>query len=249
MNSAYETLKRLGVKVSKDERVLCLLGLGSMSETARMDEFSDMDFFLIVAKGAKASFIDNLDWLSVCPIVYSFRNTPDGYKAMFDNGVFAEFAVFEPDELAHIGFTEGNVIFARPGFDLDIITPRNAPKKETVDVNYLVNEAATNLLIGIMRERRGEKAAAFMMIQVHAAANIMRLFEVVFKARHAGDDPYVIDRRIESKYAESKDMLAGLRQGYGRNVESAAYALSFLADHFEINASLKRAIEKYIHMA
>jgi len=249
MNLAYETLKKLGSKVSQDERVLCLLGLGSMSETSRMDIYSDMDFFLIVTKGTKASFIDNLGWLAVQPIVYSFKNTPDGYKAMFDNGVFAEFAVFEPDEMVNIGFTKGNVIYAKPGFDQTIVAPRNAPRKEAIDVNYLVNEAATNLLIGAMRERRGEKSAAFMMIQVYAAANIMRLLETLFMVKHHDDDPYVIDRRIEMKFTESKEILAGLRQGYDRNIASAEFALGFLKTHFEINVSLVTAIEKYIHTA
>ena len=49
---------------------LCLLGLGSMSETFRMDEFSDMDFFLIVKNGTKPYFMKNLEWLAFDEIVY-----------------------------------------------------------------------------------------------------------------------------------------------------------------------------------
>src|SRR5512137_1753520 len=91
-------LDAIGRSLERSGHALALLGLGSVGlETDRLDEFSDLDFFAIVEDGHKARYIEDLDWLSAaCPIAYHFRNTVDGHKLLFSDGVFAEFAVFEP---------------------------------------------------------------------------------------------------------------------------------------------------------
>ncbi|MFA5236209.1 MAG: hypothetical protein WC399_05175 [Bacilli bacterium] len=246
MNQAYDTLKKLGLRVSLDPRVQCLLGLGSMSETSRMDEFSDMDFFLIVDQGAKRSFIDDLDWLVVVPIEYSFRNTVDGYKALFANGVFAEFAVFKPGEMAHIGFTKGNIIYARPNFDETLVEPRLAPKKAPLDVDYCVNEALTNLYVGVLRELRGETSAAMTCIQTHAANHVMELFEVIYPSLSDLDDPYAVERRIEKKYEAAREILRGLKPGYDHNLDAARFALDFLSKHFHPHPAMVKAVAEHL---
>ncbi|KGJ98097.1 hypothetical protein [Thalassotalea sp. ND16A] len=49
-----------------------------------MDEYSDLNFFAIVAKGHKQEFIDNLDWLThIHDIAWCFKNTNDGYKLLW----------------------------------------------------------------------------------------------------------------------------------------------------------------------
>jgi hypothetical protein len=243
MNQAYETLLTLGKRISQERRVQCLLGLGSMSQTERMDEFSDMDFFLIVEKGTKKDYLDNLDWLAIHPIDYAFKNTIDGYQVLFANGVFAEFAVFEPNEMARIGFTKGKIIYKRSDFDLSIVEPRLAPKKEPLDIDHSVNEALTNLYIGVLRELRGETAAAMTCIQTHAAHHVMRLFEAVYQPLSKQDDPYAIERRIEKKYQEARQLLKGLKPGYERNLEAARYALGFLETNFKPDPAMVKAIK------
>jgi len=217
-----------------------------MSETDRMDEFSDMDFFLIVDEGAKREFIESLDWLAVEPIVFSYRNTVDGHKALLANGVFAEFAVFEPRELRNIGFTKGNIIYMKEGFDLGVTKPRKIPEQGAFDDEYLVNEALTDIYIGVLRQLRGETAAAFMSIQVYAARNIMKLFGSVYEAKHHKDDPYAVDRRIETKFTETETMIAGLCPGYRHNLAAARFALAFIKEHFEFNQALVAQIETKI---
>jgi hypothetical protein len=62
-----------------------LLALGSAGlERQRLDRYSDLDFFVIVAQGYKVHYIESLDWLA------------DGHKALMTDGIFCEFAVFEP---------------------------------------------------------------------------------------------------------------------------------------------------------
>jgi hypothetical protein len=230
-------------RIKNNDHVFCLLGLGSMADTQRLDEFSDIDFFLIVEKGKKQAFLKNLSWLEIRPIAFKFKNTPDGYKVMFDDGVFAEFAVFEPDELKSIPFTEGNPVYMKPGFDEDILKPRHVPKKKTLDVSFNINEALTNLLIGLQREIRGEHASAFTFIQVNAAKLIMELFETVYEPNTIKTDPFDNDRRIEKRFKKAKTVLSNLKQGYSRNKSSAAYALEFLDKHFSLNEAMKDKIK------
>src|SRR5690606_10593045 len=73
-------LDAIGESLKNTGDALALLGLGSVGlETARIDDYSDLDFFAIVKTGCKQAFIDDLGWLSVIhPVVYTFRNTRDG---------------------------------------------------------------------------------------------------------------------------------------------------------------------------
>src|SRR5512139_486367 len=100
-------LDEIGQSLAQSGHALALIGLGSVGEELhRLDEYSDLDFFAIVETGYKRRYIDNLDWLSdIAPIAYHFLNSPDGYKLLFADGFFCEFAVFEPQELQHIPFS------------------------------------------------------------------------------------------------------------------------------------------------
>lgn len=242
MSKAYVFLNNLGKSLANDPHVECLLGLGSMSETSRMDEYSDMDFFLIVEKGYKEHYINQLSWLAIEPIVFQFKNTKDGHKVLFDNDVFAEFAVFEKEELPNIGFTQGKVIYQKQGFDLAWIEPKKVPNPKKRTQDFLVNEALTNLYIGLKREHRGEHASAFSFIQVYAASLIIELFEYVYPENPILIDSFVYERRIENRFIEAFDILSSIKQGYLNNKGSAKAALNFLQSHFEINPLMSKTI-------
>jgi len=247
MIAAYDHFMKLKEKVENNEQVLCLLGLGSMADTGRLDEFSDIDFFLIVEKGKKEGFLQDLSWLEIRPIAYTFKNTPDGYKVLFDDGIFAEFAVFEPEELLNIPFTEGNPVHMKEGFDKTLLKPTRVPKKKPVDVNFNVNEALANILIGLQRDKRGEHASAFTFIQVNAAELVMELFETVYDENSVEIDPFDLDRRIEKRFDHAKNVLSNLKQGYANNPASARYALHFLDEHFSVNQAMKEKINDLLN--
>jgi hypothetical protein len=242
MSKAFEFLLQLGQSLSKDPNVSCLLGLGSMFEISRMDDYSDMDFFLIVEKGCKQSYINHLSWLAIKPIVFQFKNTKDGHKVLFENDVFAEFAVFEKEELPEIAFTEGKIIYAKPGFDLSWVVPKKVPTIKRRSVDFLVNEALTNLYIGLKRDHRGETASAFSFIQVYAASLIVELFQEIYPSKPALIDPFVFERRIENRFTEAFDVLSHIKQGYLNNKASAKAALEFLNTHFDLNKTMYQTI-------
>lgn len=231
-------MERIGESVATHEGALMLLALGSIGlETERLDDYSDLDFFLIVEDGQKARFIDQLDWLAVEPIAYQFQNTKDGHKVMYADGIYAEFAVFEVHELTSIAYTPGRIIWRRdealePFATPDVVT-------EPVDVTYSYEEALTNLYVGLLREHRGERLAGFELIQVAAVHHVL-------KAAGEPGDPFNPMRRAETRYP---DLVALLEQGvlgYGRSIESAAVLFRYIESKHPVNGMLKREIERLL---
>jgi hypothetical protein len=81
-------------------------------ELERLDTYSDIDFFVIVKPGFKPRFIDQLDWLeAVHPLAYSFQNTKDGHKILFEDGIYGEFAIFEEQEMTSIAYSAGRIVW------------------------------------------------------------------------------------------------------------------------------------------
>ncbi|MDX1771176.1 MAG: hypothetical protein R3328_06590, partial [Planococcaceae bacterium] len=106
-------LDDIGKNLAQTEGALLLLGLGSVGiEVERLDAYSDIDFFVIVKPGFKPRFIDQLDWLeAVHPLGYSFQNTKDGHKILFEDGIYGEFAIFEEQEMTSIAYSEGRIVW------------------------------------------------------------------------------------------------------------------------------------------
>ncbi len=238
-------LDEIGQSLQRSGHTLALIGLGSVGlDTERLDGYSDLDFFAIVEPGQKQAFLDNLDWLgSLCPIAYSFRNTDDGYKLLFEDGVFCEFAVFEPDELVTIPFSAGRIVWKQAHVPETISQPvyksSGQPKR---DQEWLVGEALTNLYVGMARERRGEHLSAMRFIQGYAVDRLLELIESTSTVQPGLRDEFALERRFEDRHPEMAGHAAGWMQGYERNRESALAILAFLQEHFYVNAAIAREI-------
>lgn len=246
MNKSIQRMEKLAEKLKNYKDAKCLLGLGSMSQVKRADAYSDMDFFLIVKDGSKDTFINDLKWLAVQPIIYSFKNSNDGYKVMYQDGVYAEFAVFTEKEIVDAHFTKGIIYYKTNDFDVTLVNPNHSPKKRVVDIHFNVNEALTNIYVGLLRLKRGEVSNASTFIQVYAYNLILPLFESIFKKDDLFEDPYQFERRIEFRFKESVSLLKDFRQGYLKNVESAQAMLDFLDKHFDVNESFVSQIRQLI---
>jgi hypothetical protein len=246
----HNLLKRLdeiGDSLSQSGHALALIGLGSVGEELhRLDDYSDLDFFAIVEDGCKQRYMENLDWLSaLCPIAYCFPNTDDGYKLLFGDGIFCEFAVFEMRELQEIPFSAGRIIWKR----LDAPENLNQPTKKSVppqkrDKEWLLGEALTNVYLGLGRDKRGERLSAMYFIQWYAVGRLLELAGYVESAQDATRDIFSNERRFEQRYPETAHELPSWTQGYERNRESALAILSFLEKHFEVNAAMAKAIRE-----
>jgi hypothetical protein len=238
-------LDSIGQSLARSGHALALIGLGSVGlETDRLDAYSDLDFFAIVEDGYKVRYIENLDWLSqVHPVAFQFRNTRDGYKLLYEDGIFCEFAVFEFTELSHIPFAQGRVVWRQPWIEETIGMPVMAPTKKAVeDVAFSVGEALTNLYVGLNRLKRGEKLSAARFIQGYAVDHVLKLAPLVEAESGAHKDPYGDERRFEQRFPHLAQELPGFVQGYERNPESALAILAFFERHFEIPQVLANAI-------
>ena len=238
-------LDQIAASLSRRPTARALIGLGSVGlERDRLDVWSDLDFFAIVQPGSKPDYLADLSWLSdVAPVASAFRNTVDGYKVLYADSVFCEFAVFDENELATAAFSPGRVIWKAEGVPDTIAIPqRISQPQEPPATEWLLGEALTNLYVGLCRERRGEHLAALRLIQGHAVDRILELAERVEPIELAPADPFNRDRRIEQRIPTLADVLPDLLQGYDGNCESALAALDWLERHFEVNPGIKSVI-------
>jgi hypothetical protein len=222
-----------------------LIGLGSVGvETGRLDAYSDLDFFAIVEDGFKTHYIEDLSWLAdVCPVAFQFRNTPDGYKLLFTDGIFCEFAVFHLAELSQIPFAPGRVIWKQPWIEEMIGSPASTDqRKPDLDAEWSLGEALTNLYVGLNRLLRGEKLSAARFIQHYAVDRVMELTPRIEAEISANPDPFANERRVEQRYPGLAQELPRFVQGYERSPESALAILAFLERHFEVDPVMAKEI-------
>jgi hypothetical protein len=238
-------LEAIGRSLSQRDTALALIGLGSVGlELDRLDPFSDLDFFVIVKPGRKAQYLEDLSWLQeIAPIAYSYRNTRDGYKVLYKDGVFCEFAVFEETELKTAAFAPGRIVWKAPGVAEALARPAQAGNKSRPpSTAWLIGEALTNLYVGLLRDHRGEKLSALRFIQRYAVDHVLALAERLQPVAADRQDPFTPARGFERRYPDMVRTLPGFLQGYKRNRASALAVLLFLDQHFTINQAMKQAV-------
>lgn len=239
-------LEAIAASLESSGSAQALIGLGSAGlETSRLDQFSDLDFFAVVDSGCKNRYLDDLSWLSsICAIDFSYRNTRDGHKALFRDGVFCEFAVFETPELRQIPFAPGRIVWKRPDIPDALLAPapeRYTPPEHSTD--WLLGEALTNLYAGLSRDARGETLSAMRCIQVHAVDRVLELAARLDTPTKSARDPFAFERRFEQRYPDCAPALQEFMQGYTGNAVSALAILSFLEKHFAVDPAMKREIK------
>jgi len=251
MSKQLDRLEQIARSVANSDHGLALLALGSAGvQRHRIDEYSDLDFFLICEQGYKNIYLSNLGWLKkIAPVAFSFKNTVDGYKLLYEDGVFCEFAVFEPNELCHISFSQGKIVWAKQGFDASLCNPTiNKLSLEIKDHEYHLGEALTNLYVGVGRYHRGEKLSAFQFIQNHAFWHLLELVALDEPtAENTDGDLFNISRRFELRYPEFADIMANFLLGYDHSLLAAERILAWLDKHHGINQTMKNKIFDLIH--
>jgi hypothetical protein len=237
-------LDAIADSLARDGRALALIGLGSVGvDQNRLDAHSDLDFFVIVEPEFKQAFIEDLTWLEeVAPIAFSFQNTVDGHKVLFEDGIYAEFGVFGPDELADVPADARRVVWQAEGIDASGWKMRTPALPEPRPVDWLLGEILTNLYVGLTRLRRGERLSAERFIQGYAVDTLLELWTIVETACPADADRFDRARRFEQRFPEAANRLPDFLQGYQRSAESALAILDFLEGHFLVNAAIKRRI-------
>lgn len=231
-----ETLDLLAKAAAKSIHSIALLGAGSVgAELARVDQFSDIDFFLIVDEGFSAEFINDNSWFGQeLPIAFQFRDTQHGNKVLLENGVFLEFAIFTEVELAENGIPGLRKLWSRPQFSVPDLSSKQPQVRE---LSYYVDEALSNLLVGALRLRRGERLAALSMIERYALTNFLIAYRV---KNHIGiEDPFNIERRAETSLGLD---FAKFLNGYEKLELSLTNILNFAEENFQLNFPMTQLI-------
>jgi hypothetical protein len=239
-------LDDLGTALAARGDALALIGLGSVGlDLERLDEHSDMDFFVVVDDGAKQRYLDSLEWLEeVAAIEFSFPNSVDGRKVLFEDGLFAEYAIFTVEELRAGSFPPGRLVWARAGAPAGIERcgrPREASPYDYPE--YHINEAVTNLYVGLHRDARGERLTATRFIQSYAVERLLTYLDLT-GASGVRQDEFVIERGVERRFGPDALPLARMVPGYERNKEAALAILEWIEEREEVPAVLADEIRR-----
>ena len=243
MDNKQALLQRLddiGKVLAKNGDVLALFGLGSVgTETDRIDQYSDLDFFVVAAPGCKQRYIDQVDWLEeTYPLAYAFKNCDIGHKILFDDGIYGEFAVFEESELDHASYTEGRMVWKAPQYTNDggIVSGKAAiPSRRASALDHALGEALTNLYVGLGRYARGEKLSALRFVESYAIDNILSILHLVGTEVDYYPDVFGNERRVEARFPQFAAVVSDMMQGYEKVPESAIHILNFLENIYPIN--------------
>lgn len=238
-------LEQIAQALEEEPHALALIGLGSTgTELFRLDEYSDLDFFLVVQAGQQATYIQNLGWLERAhPISWNFQNTVDGHKLLFSDGIFAEMAVFSLDQLTSIPYANARLIWHRPAIHPELIPVDNLiQNRHAHSKEWLIGEILSNLYVGLCRDARGEKLSAQRFIQHYAVDHLIKLLPWLAPQAQAGD-PFANERRLESRFPEFADCWSKMVQGVQHNRQSAAQILVFMENHFEIQSDILHIIK------
>jgi len=239
-------LDEIGLYLEGNDGALLLLGLGSVGvELDRLDEYSDLDFFVIVKPNYKHRFINQLDWLeNVYPLAFSFQNTKDGHKILFKDGIYGEFAVFEENEMKHISYSPGRIVWNHPSYtNKEIVFPiyqNTTPPQESLD--YAVNEALTNLYVGLCRYARGEKLSAVKFVQGHAVDSILSVLHLIENEVDYFKDIFSSERRLEKRFPDFVNNMGDMMQGYNHVPASAICVLNYLEKIYPVNPYMSKEI-------
>jgi hypothetical protein len=236
-------LDDLGASLARRGDAIALIGLGSVGvDLERLDDHSDLDFFVIVEDDARQRYLDSIDWLEeLSPVAFSFANTVDGRKVLFADGIYAEYAVFTLAGVAACASPAGRIVWQRADAPAGLDAPRRVPEPSPHDtVQWHANEALTNLYVGLHRDARGETLSAARLIQVHAVDRVLTIAGLQTRGAEQ-QDVFAVERGAEQRFG-GEVPLAAMVPGYGRNREAALAVLLWLEAHAEVDRALAAAI-------
>ena len=253
MHPNLSRLDDLAVQLSADPGVTAVHGLGSAGiELDRFDDHSDIDFFVVVEDDAtKNRYLTTTDWLTGLGgrPVYTVRNDSHGRKALLDDGLFLEYAVLTRGELDGIPYAGARAVWQRVPIPLEPNQhlPARTDHLDTVELH--VDEALTNLYVGLQRELRGERLTAMRFIQVFAVDRLLSILRLTTPATLRQPDPFEASRRIELATLEEPLPLERLCRGYSHNGEAAGSVLDWLTARHDTDPVMVAAITALIGRA
>ncbi|WP_396667805.1 hypothetical protein [Microbacterium sp. R86528] len=215
--------------VEESEALVGLVLLGSASDEAahRRDEWSDHDFFAIIAPGRAGDVRPDLSWLPDSNrIALTAREGDIGFVAVYDDGHVFEFAFSEVAELASAVAGEATVVVDDAAATTATLICESQARSAMADAFDPENDTRlvlAKLLIGVGRIRRGEVLNGGFFVRQWATQLLLRAirgrFADVSTSQRDSLDPA---RRFEKDFPE---WAAAIAVALEQPVEDAALAL------------------------
>jgi hypothetical protein len=199
---------QLQKNLNDDPDVLGLVAVGSMAEQDyQPDDWSDHDFFVIVNPGKQEKFRNEISWLPEPDhVVFFFRETSHGVKALYDHGHLLEYAIFDPEELRLAKVNRYRILQDRSNLQLrmqEIVSDtRQQGHRNTYDDLWLIGQFLTQMLVAAGRYRRGEELSGYFFM-MSGLRHLILLFSKHLKSgKETLKDEIDPVRRFESLYPE-----------------------------------------------
>lgn len=224
--------------------IQAIMGFGSLAEIERFDQYSDLDFLIVCEQDTRNRLLITLEVFNeVAPITYVGIEGEDTVRLLFSDGVLCDFGVVTEKQLTSIPHGQGRYIWKTKEFSSEYIQS-TIKLKNKVDKNQWCGNVLIELYVGLLRELRGEKAAAFEKIQYEAVQKMLRgLYGDNNLTRM---DYFSALRRIE-KIGVNVNILRKVMPGYKENTKAAREIISCLPITEELKGLLNE-IEKLIFL-
>ena len=243
-----QRLSQISESLKAVDGVIGTIGLGSIgSDKNRLDQYSDLDFFVVVLPDIQEQMIESTSWLSsIGELDFVFKNSDHGCKALYHDGVYVEYAVFTLQQYRNWRIPGGQVLWVKDCDELFAITDAGQLMQKPFKTEiFYINETLSNLYVGLLRLHRGEKLNATRFIQSLAVENILELANMKCEDK-TRQDFFVLDRRIESRISEVEELLEIFVTGYTSNVFAAKKIIDWLNQNYLCNQPMVRRINALI---
>ncbi|MGZ0712909.1 hypothetical protein ACWPKO_31660 (plasmid) [Coraliomargarita sp. W4R53] len=219
-----------GVKERDGLVGLVMLGSASDEAASRRDEWSDHDFFAIIAPGRADDVRPDLSWLpDPSRIALTAREGDIGFVAVYDDGHVFEFAFSEVAELAGAVAGEATVVVDDATATTAALIRESRAQSAAADSFDPVNDTRlvlAKLLIGVGRVRRGEVLNGGSFVRQWATQLLVRAIRGRFAAASTSlRDALDPARRFEKDLPE---WAAAIAVALEQPVEDAALAVFHL---------------------
>lgn len=201
--------------------VKAVAAFGSLAQLSRFDRWSDLDFLVICEEGGRASLLNGLSGLEkLCPIAYVRTGCGGSVQLLFDDGILCDFGVVTEKQASGFPHGQGRILWCDSGFSPGCVRQNSGDVHEP---DNWAGDALLHVFTGLLRQQRGETAAAFEEIQVLA---VKSLLAGIYQEKHfEGRDPFSPMRRAEA-CVPGDWSLPALMPGYSHNVEAAEEILA-----------------------
>lgn len=223
-----------GVRRHNDLIGLVLLGSAADEARFRRDEWSDHDFFALIAAGRGAQVRSDLSWLpEQHRLVLTAREGDIGFVAVYDDGHVLEFALAEAGELAGAVAAEADVVVDDANGTTSTLVAGARDRAAAADRFDPVEDAGlvlVKLLIGVGRVRRGERLNGGAFIRQWAVRHLVRTVRGRAGAASTRRDVNDPVRRFEQDFPQWGERIAA---AIAQDEEVAARSLHALLRELE----------------